>query len=209
MTERFLYLVRHGETVGESSIRYHGRNDVALSGLGREQITRLRPLVQHVPFRAVVHSPLSRARESAQILTDALQRDPGLVEEAPDLAEVDFGAMEGMTEAEIAMSLPDWFTAWKAGTATGYPGGETFDGFGARVGQAIDGVLARHETGNLLIVVHKGIIKRAMGRLLKMSTEAMDRLNPELGSLTVLASQGDESEPWALKHWSLTNDSTG
>ena len=33
-----LVLVRHGETEGESSIRYHGRNDVALSALGRAQM---------------------------------------------------------------------------------------------------------------------------------------------------------------------------
>src|SRR5208282_5591650 len=33
-----LILVRHGETEGESSIRYHGRTDVALSELGRTQM---------------------------------------------------------------------------------------------------------------------------------------------------------------------------
>ena len=33
-----LILVRHGETEGESSIRYHGRTDVALSELGRAQM---------------------------------------------------------------------------------------------------------------------------------------------------------------------------
>ena len=32
-----IILVRHGETVGESSIRYHGRNDVVLSRKGRSQ----------------------------------------------------------------------------------------------------------------------------------------------------------------------------
>ena len=208
MTERLLYLVRHGETVGESSIRYHGRNDVALSNLGRQQVAGLEGFVRHLAFGAVVHSPLSRARESAQILVDRLQRAPTVIEEAPDLAEVDFGGMEGMTEAEIAMSFPDWFATWKGGTATGFPGGESFGGFATRVERAVDGVLARHPKGNLLIVVHKGIIKRAVGKLLQMSAESMDRLNPDLGSLTVLANQDGEAG-WKLKHWSQTNESTG
>ena len=157
MTERCVYLVRHGETVGESSVRYHGRNDVALSDFGGRQIAALIPLVRHVPFAAVIHSSLSRASASADILVAGLQRPPGLVEQAPDLVEVDFGAMEGMTEAEIAASLPEWFQEWKGGRATGFPGGETFAGFEARVGQAIDGLLARHPVGNLLVVLCSGV----------------------------------------------------
>ena len=206
MTERCIYLVRHGETVGESSIRYHGRSDVALSDVGRRQVARLIPLVRHVPFAAVVHSPLERARASADVLVEGLQRRPGVVEEAPDLAEVDFGKIEGMTEAEIAAAMPEWFVEWKGGRAVGFPGGESFAGFDARVGQAIGGVLARHPTGNLLVVVHKGIIKRAVGQLLRMSNESTGKLNPELGSLTVLAAGDSGAAPFELKHWSLTND---
>jgi broad specificity phosphatase PhoE len=37
-----LVLVRHGETVGHSSIRYYGRTDVALSDLGRRQMRAAR-----------------------------------------------------------------------------------------------------------------------------------------------------------------------
>ncbi|MGA2411387.1 MAG: histidine phosphatase family protein, partial [Candidatus Binataceae bacterium] len=33
-----LVLVRHGETVGNSNIRYYGRTDIGLSDLGRNQM---------------------------------------------------------------------------------------------------------------------------------------------------------------------------
>ena len=33
-----IVLVRHGETTGESSIRYYGATDVPLSDLGRQQV---------------------------------------------------------------------------------------------------------------------------------------------------------------------------
>ena len=68
-----LILVRHGETEGESSIRYHGITDVPLSEPGREQmrlaaraIERLR---SDVDFGKVFSSPLVRASEGARIIT--------------------------------------------------------------------------------------------------------------------------------------------
>ena len=204
--ERCIYLVRHGETEGESSIRYHGRSDVALSELGRAQVAGLIPKIRHVQFAAVVHSPLDRARESAHILIDGLLREPDVVEEAPDMIEVDFGAMEGLTEAEIASQLPEFYSEWKGGRATGFPEGETFAGFDERVRRAFDGMRARHPEGHLLAVVHKGIIKRGMSSLLQLSGEAMGQLDPSLGSLTVLSCGAHLRESVRLKHWNLTSD---
>ena len=198
--KRCIYLVRHGETVGESSVRYHGRNDVPLSDEGRHQVSRLRQLVQHVRFASVIHSPLDRARESAQILIDGLHRAPDVVEEAPDLIEVDFGAIEGLTEAEIAVELPEWFTVWKRGKASGFPGGESTEGFKQRIEAAFAGLLSRHPDGNLLVVVHKGVIKRGLGWMLGLSPDAAAQLDPALGSLTVV-SCGREVR---LKHWNQT-----
>ena len=47
---RRIWLVRHGETEGQSSIRYHGSNDVPLSDVGRAQIRALAPWLQGVDF---------------------------------------------------------------------------------------------------------------------------------------------------------------
>ena len=203
-SERQLYLVRHGETEGESSIRFFGRTDVPLSALGREQARQVAGLMQHVRFSAVVHSPLARARESAEIIIALLNQPPDLVEEAPDLREVDFGEMEGMTEGEIARALPDWFREWKAGRATAYPEGESFQAFAQRVASAFDGLLARHPRGNLLVVVHKGVIRRGLAHLLGLSAEAATKINLDLGSLSVVACNYTASEPHTLKHLNWT-----
>lgn len=203
-SERCIYLVRHGETTGESSIRYHGRNDVPLSELGEQQVARLLPLVQDLQFHAVLHSPLDRARVSANILLDGLRHPPGLVEEVADFTELGFGAMEGLTAEEIAVREPAWFAEWQAGRADGFPGGEKFAGFAERVQRTVDDVLARHPDGDLLLVAHKGIIKRAVGHLLGLSTEAVKRLDPALGSLSVLWC----GEQVKLERWSVLPDSS-
>ncbi len=72
MTARF-FLVRHGETEGESSIRYHGATDVPLSDLGREQMRRAARAIAAPrdarPFSDVFSSPLIRASEGARIIS--------------------------------------------------------------------------------------------------------------------------------------------
>ncbi len=197
---RLLYLVRHGETEGESSIRFHGRNDVPLSGLGRQQMRSLATHLALTPMDGLVHSPLARARESAQILLEAMTHLPAVVEEAPDLIEVNFGAMEGLTQAEIAQSMPQWHAEWRAGRATAYPGGESFAGFAQRVAQAFDGMLARHPQGTLLVVAHKGVIRHGLAHLLGQTREAAAKMDFDLASMTVL-SCGAETR---IKHLNWT-----
>lgn len=184
--ERLLCLVRHGETEGESSIRYHGRNDVPLSDEGRRQVRRLAPLLEEYRFAAVVCSPLDRARESAEILRATLPPPPPDLDVEPGLAEVHFGRIEGLTDAEIAAVLPDWHREWRAGRTDGYPGGETLEGFRARVAGAFDAILARHPRGDLLVVCHRGVIKYAVAHLLGWSDEEAVHVTPPLGSLTVV-----------------------
>ncbi len=183
---RLLYLVRHGETVGESSIRYHGRNDVALSDEGCRQVSHLVPRISELDFAAVVHSPLLRAAASARILVEGLSRPPSTIESDDAFTEVHFGRIEGMTDDEIVERWPDWHRQWKAGLTDGYPGGETFSGFAARIATAFDDALARHPAGDLLIVVHRGVIKWGLIHLLGLSQEQGRAIAPELGSLTIL-----------------------
>ena len=190
--------------MGRSSVRFFGRTDIELSDLGREQVRGLLPWVSHVSFQAVVHSPLSRARESAEILAGALREPPGVTEEAPDLIEVDFGQIEGLTEREIATGMPEWHAEWRSGRARGFPGGETFDGFQRRMAAAIDGLMARHPAGNLLVVAHKGVIRRSLAHLLGLSPEAAAKINLDLGSLSVVACS--DRHELTLKHLNLTAD---
>ena len=77
---RRLWLVRHGETEGQSSIRYHGSNDVRLSDVGRDQIRSLLSLLQGVCFVRVIQSPLQRAVESASILSSGLDLPQAVLE---------------------------------------------------------------------------------------------------------------------------------
>lgn len=185
MSERRLWLVRHGETEGQSSIRYHGSNDVALADAGRAQIRALGPWLAGVPFAQVVHSPLRRAAESAAILVERCGLSPSLLTADERLREISFGDCEGMTAQEIAATFPEFWQRQQAGLADCFPGGEPRAAFAARVSAAIREWAVGPWQGDLLVVSHRGTVRHALEALLGPPPERAAYATA-LGSLSVL-----------------------
>jgi broad specificity phosphatase PhoE len=184
-----LILVRHGETEGESSIRYHGRTDVPLSELGRAQMRLAgRAIEKHrgdVNFAHVFSSPLVRASEGARIVAG---------ESAPlvtidEFAEVHFGLFEGLTADEIREQYPGEFAIWNADrlapTYT-YPAGESRADFTDRVERGLERMLALWTPRNndALIVAHRGVIRAIVRKLTRKEPIV------ELGSIQILRFDG-------------------
>jgi broad specificity phosphatase PhoE len=188
-SERRIWLVRHGETEGQSSVRFHGHNDVRLSEHGRAQIRALGAWLHGVEFAHVVHSPLLRAAESAAILAEHCGvRERLRADER--LREISFGACEGMTAAEIEAAFPEFWRAHTAGTAIGFPGGELRAHFAARVGACVLDLAREAWTGDLLVVAHRGSVRQALRALLRVPTGVVDPFGVELGSLSILRQAG-------------------
>jgi broad specificity phosphatase PhoE len=197
MAERVrLVLVRHGETVGHSSIRYYGRTDVALSDLGRRQMRAARewlaPRDGARGFAPVFTSPLVRATEGARIIAGRSAAAVAIEE----FAEVDFGLFEGLTAEEIAGRYPEEFRRWNPNRPAAdfvYPEGESRAGFVARVTRGTERMLglwrdarAGGPSGsNALLVAHRGVIRAVVRRLTGVLEPLID-----LGSIHIL-----EQEP--------------
>ena len=200
MSERRLWLVRHGETEGQSSIRYHGANDVPLSDVGREQIRALLPMLAGVHFAQVVHSPLSRAVESALILLDGLRQSGDSLETVQRsderLREISFGACEGLTREEIDVAFPNFWADHAAGKTDRFPEGELRTDFAARVAAAVVELAAADWQGDVLLVAHRGIVRQAIVQLLNEPDAPRDAYAVELGSLSVLR---ETSAGWELQ----------
>lgn len=183
---RRLWLVRHGETEGRSSIRFHGSGDVLLSAEGRAQMRALAPLLRGLAPALVVHSPLLRAVESASILLAESGLCAGRVVADERLREISFGDCEGMTAAEIEAAHPEFWALHRAGTADAFPGGESRAAFRARVGAAIGELAAGRDGEDVLVVAHRGIVRTALRQLLAVPEAAGDPFAVRLGSLSVL-----------------------
>jgi len=123
-------LVRHGETVGQSSVRYYGITDVALSDAGREQMRRVGQALARRRFGAIFTSRLRRSIEAASVIAPSLGPPTPLA----GFDEVNFGRWEGWTREEIADRDPLNYRLWQERKASfAYPEGESREIFRGRV----------------------------------------------------------------------------
>jgi broad specificity phosphatase PhoE len=185
-----LILVRHGETEGESSIRYHGRGDVALSELGRAQMRLARQAIEtrrgDRNFAHVFSSPLVRASEGARIVAG----DATPIVTIDEIAEVHFGLFEGLTADEIRDRYPDEFARWnvdRLAPSYTYPAGESRAAFTDRVERGLEHMLAAWtpRDDDALLVAHRGVVRTIVRKLTKHEPTV------ELGSIHILRFDGD------------------
>ena len=186
-----IVVVRHGETVGQSSIRYYGATDIALSGLGADQVAIAARAIGEQRFDLVVASPLQRAWQSARIVVpgEPIQLEPGF-------REIDFGHWEGLTKEEIEATDPSGYAQWqREGIEFDFPGGETRVGFRARVNAGLDRLLTE-PVRSMLIVAHKGIVRTLAERLCDAKLSVGQ---PELGGYVELTRDPSNYEaPWHI-----------
>jgi len=180
---RRLVLLRHGDTLGDSHSRYHGRNDVALSDRGRDQMRQASRTLSGEALALVVASPLRRSWESAWIATGGAP-----VRLEPDFREIDFGRWEGMTAEEIAARDPVLFNDWQARVlGFEYPSGELRADFRKRVIRGLER-LESSGVASALAVIHKGVIRTIAEHLLG---DPLEEGLPELGHAVSLTRRSD------------------
>ena len=149
-----IYLIRHGEVAGAGVPRYNGHSDVALSERGEEQYHLLRERFADARITACYTSDLSRCRRGGEILGQHLGVEPIA---DPALRELNIGIWEGMTWAEIQESWPD---EWQERLAdiVNYrvTDGENLLDLEARIMPAIERIIERHRSEDVLVVAHGG-----------------------------------------------------
>lgn len=167
-----LLLVRHGESVANAARVYQGWYDSPLSARGERQAAQVaRAIAARRGLRpvAVYASPLARAWRTGAAIGAALGLEP-----IPHdgLREIDVGAATGLGFDAVAARWPDLAARRRAlGLDHGWPEGETGRQFLARVGGALDGIIAAHRdddgTPEALVVVaaHGGTIRFALAHL--------------------------------------------
>jgi probable phosphoglycerate mutase len=174
-------LLRHGQTPMSVDKRFSGIGDPELTELGRAQAAAAAARLAGSGATAVVSSPLSRARETAGLVAEALGVDLAV---EPGLRETDFGDWEGYTFAEVKQKWPRELDAWLADTGVAPPFGESFDATATRVRQARDRVLASHGGQTVVLVSHVTPIKTLLRFALDAPPAALYRMHLDLASLS-------------------------
>jgi broad specificity phosphatase PhoE len=93
LTETILGLLRHGQTDWNIDLRLQGSTDIPLNETGREQARAATAHLNREDWDIIIASPLSRAKDTADIVAKQLGMNVVIV---PELIERSFGVAEGL-----------------------------------------------------------------------------------------------------------------
>lgn len=174
-----LYFIRHGETDWNAERRLQGQHDIPLNARGFAQASHSGDVLRDLLGRsgraaeefAFIASPLSRARQTMELVRGRLGLDPRRYCVDARLAELSFGRWEGLTFAEIDQCDAALVTAREHDKWNFVPpGGESYAQLLARVrewqaGLGGDTIAVAHGGVARTLFVHYGIMPPAQAPL--------------------------------------------
>lgn len=179
-----IYLVRHGETEWNASMKYQGHADVPLSDQGRNQAVLLGKRLAALKFDGFYASDLARAYETARIISQHHNQD---IKTLPELRELNFGCWEGLDINEIKGRYPEEIKQWwESPLLTRIPGGETLDEMVERTTTAVKNIVKSYSNGSVVLVSHGGVIRSIVGTVLGMDLNKYWRLRQDNACLSII-----------------------
>ncbi|WP_417692684.1 histidine phosphatase family protein [Roseibium sp.] len=175
----FLIFVRHGQTDWNREGRMQGQKDIPLNPLGRSQAddNGLR-LSEYLSRNGLtpetfdfVASPLGRTRDTMERVRKGMGLAPSEYRHEDLLKELTFGAWEGHTLEELAMSHPELVELRRKDKYQFAPpgGGESYE-------------MLRQRIAKWLVTVDKPTICVAHGGVMRVMRGMLEGLPPEMVS---------------------------
>ncbi len=181
-----VYFVRHGQTDWNAAARYQGQRDIPLNDTGRGQAKRNGEMLARTLATPTtldyVASPLSRARETMQIMRRALDL-PELDYRTDDLLkELHYGHWEGRLASDLAIQDPEGVAVRQKDPFRWRPSdGESYADLMARTDAWLESV-----TRDTVVASHGGVSRTVRGRVLGLADEEMMRLEVPQDRILVL-----------------------
>lgn len=168
-------LTRHGHVAGIDPARFRGRAEIPLTEQGlREAQTVARRIASDWQSAAVYTSPMGRCVVTGQVIAEAC----GVASRSlPELLDLDYGAWQWKTHAEIKAIAPELLAVWFAMPhLVRFPNGDSLQDLIARTADAIRFVLARHPTEIVVLVGHDSVNRAILLQLLDQPLSAYWRI---------------------------------
>ncbi len=179
-----LLLVRHGITEFNITRRFAGYTDIDLPATGCTQAECLRDRLATEKIDFVYCSDLKRAMSTAEI---ALGEHQIPITTCPELREIHYGLLEGMTFQEISSRYPEVAASVSHFTPQlEFPGGESFPGVTERVSKFTERLKEHAPTDTILIVSHGGPLRTLVCHLLGIDQQHWWQMRFDNASLSII-----------------------
>jgi broad specificity phosphatase PhoE len=185
-----LILIRHGETEWSRAGRHTGRTDLPLTAVGREEAVAVARTLRDWSIDQVYASPLSRARETAELsgFGDDVRVDDRLV-------EWDYGIYEGARTAGTRATIPDW-SVWTHDITDG----ETVDDVGARADAFLRTVEQEVGDGTAAVFAHGHLLAILIARWCGLAAIEGRRFALATATVSLLGAHREDRVVRALNH---------
>ena len=169
-----LVLMRHGESIWNRENRFTGSVDVPLTPKGREEASRAAQLCPGVVFDIAYTSPLSRARETAARLLEALGCSTAPLVPEPLLIEKNYGILQGLNKERVKAEYgAEKYRLWHRSYAVAPPGGESLEMVAARTQPFFRQVVGED------LRLGKNVLLTAHGNVIRSLVMLVEKLDPE------------------------------
>ena len=170
-----ILLIRHGHVEGIKPERFRGRADLPLTnrGMAEARAVAARVASGWRPIK-VYTSPLSRCVATGAAIAQACHLPADVMD---GLIDIDYGAWQSRSCAEIEASEPKLYAAWRtAPHLVRFPGGDSLQDLVARASDALRFVLERHAGDTVVLVGHDSVNRALLLQLLDQPLSAYWRL---------------------------------
>ena len=150
MTETILGLLRHGQTDWNIDLRLQGSTDIPLNDTGRDQARLAASSLNREDWDVILASPLSRAKDTADIVALELGMNVVVV---PELIERSFGVAEGLDHAS-------WRKLYESHVVI--EGLESLEDLRTRTVQLLDLIANEYSGKRVLAVSHGAFIRKVL-----------------------------------------------
>ncbi len=152
-----IYLVRHGQTAWNREEIFRGRTDVPLDEAGVRQAELAAKYFEGMEIHRIYSSPLSRAWETAQKIS---QLHNLKVEHLDGIIDLSFGNWEGHSHEDIRINDKETYRLWREEPhRVRLPGGESLDDVRVRAMASLEEVIRNHSGKTLVLVSHRVVNK--------------------------------------------------
>ncbi len=152
-----IYLVRHGQTAWNKEEIFRGRTDVPLDETGLREAVMAAEYFRGMEVHAIYSSPLSRAWQTAQKISDVVAKEVAPLQAIHDMS---FGRWEGRSLREVQKEDGERYRQWQESPhLLKIPGGESLDEVRGRAMAGLDEAINSHPGKTLIFVSHRVINK--------------------------------------------------
>ena len=167
-----IYLVRHGQSIGNANHIYLGHTDMDLSELGYEQAQITAEHLKDIDFEAVYSSDLMCAHNTA--LPHAKMRNLDVID-SKELRELNIGDWEGVsTDVLKSEHYDDFIVGWLENFGTFcLPNGERVSDGAERMYNEVLRIAKAHPDAKVLIASHAAVIRAFWGKISGIEPEKL------------------------------------